>query len=215
MFYAASKRRTALLECRVKKGDIVYLSEWLSIDDIPYNKLLSMTENDEKKFFRSGYIESVHSYIETIFTRRVDSEFSNDYKISAALTERMTSYFTEDEEFNIKSDGRIAIQYPSIFDRKNSYNTCMCPELAASKIEMFHVIEAVVEDARGMHVEIRVLDTAFSFPKGTIAWTGSPNHLPLPKDEGGITMPSHGNDWLLAVRDGPTGDADLRNFLLE
>src|SRR5690606_26047269 len=47
MFYAASRRIVALQETRVKKGQIVYLSQWIAPNQIPVNRIFDSEENQK------------------------------------------------------------------------------------------------------------------------------------------------------------------------
>lgn len=216
MFYAASKRRTALLESRAKKGDIVYLSQWIGRESYKTNNLLIASDDEIDAMDDDGKGSIIYSFMDSMFTKRIHSDFSNDYKISAALSERMTTGFPDIVGGVERNDGKIAIRYPSVFDKKKSYNTCFHAETAENKLRPLHVMEAVVVQSHGMHIDIRVMDTAFSFQDGKIEWTGSPHRLPAMRGEdGSVLLRSDGKEWLAAVLEDVSSEVYLRNLLLE
>lgn len=215
MFYASSKRITALLEVRPSIGDIIYLSEWMGDAEIPVN--VTLDGADDKFIALSPELDCIiQAHLETIFTRRVHSTFSNDYKLTAAITELFTAKFPPDDIRFIRSDGLVGIRYPSVFDYTNSYNTALPSALAKDRMKLNHVIEAKVTGIEGDGVSLEVLDNAFDFDGKTIIWSGCADHIPAPRGpKGEVPFRFSGTVWRREVLKNPGDSRLIPTLLLE
>lgn len=176
-FYAASKRKIALAEIGAKRGDTVFLSQWAlrKGKSLATNSILCDDVAQSMSDKASHGDQSLIAHLDTIFTKRIHSDFSSDYKFTAAATEILTNHFPTTEG---ATDGKVGLVYPSVFDRKNSYNTAVAKEIADSHFEPIHVLEAEVCDVRGTDFSLKIIDTSYDFRDGTIHWNGSAKHLP-------------------------------------
>ncbi|MFN3669753.1 MAG: hypothetical protein ACK4VY_10625 [Brevundimonas sp.] len=155
-------------------------------------------------------------FMDTVLKQRIHADFSNDYKLSATISEKMMTGYSVVKDGIKNQNGRIGFRYSSVFDKRGSYNTCFYADTAMETLRLLHVIEAVVIKAEGMHVDIEVLDTAYSFYDERIEWTGSSHRLPEMRGENQeVLVVSDGREWLAGVRGDVTTDAYLRNLLLE
>lgn len=199
MFYCSSRRISALRECRVKEGDIAYLSQWAA-HDLPINQIFDSQNNDDSYLDMFSEAESIfYTHLDTIFTRRIHETFSADYKFSAAVTERLTSGYPEGK-FNVRSDGMAGLRYPSVIDLDGSYNIALPPHFALERTDLLHLMELRVEKVEDDIVSVKLLDTAIDFDDGLIMWSGNPLCIPLLRDkDGNLTMRSNGIRWQLAT----------------
>lgn len=214
MFYAASRRVTALLECNVQPGQRVYLSEWIGQDEMPVNRLLD-PESDTDTYAFSETQGGVRSYLDTIFTRRIHKAYSDDYKFTAAASQFLTTNFPQGKQ-NIREDGLVALKYPSVVDIERSYNTAMHASFAESRLQILHVMEIDVISRSGNSVEIKVIDNARAFTDGRIDWLGNKDAIPAPTGPKGEVRFVHGGaSWLLEIRDQPSSAEDIIRMLDE
>lgn len=210
MFYTASRRSTALAETRIEKHDRAYLSQWIGRDQIPFNRLFDPHLTDEWQNRIAETSSEIQTFFETLFTRRIHSTFSDDYKITAAIADHMINGFIENERHKIHADGKVALRYPSVASKNDSYNTVMPPNFAADRLELLHVMEIEIKDVCDGGFSGTVLDNAYKFTNGMIDWTGNaalyPDIIgPDMSGEAGTLMHYDGEVWHLALN---LGDYD-------
>ena len=214
VFYASSKRTTALLECRVKPGDTAYLSQWICREPFPINRYLE--EKDHWGEVLSAQSEILLSHFDTLFTRRVDTSFSDDYKFTAAMSEFLTSGLPAGSEFDIRADKNVALRYPSVVKYDEGYNTSMAGEMAEERLDLLHVMELRVLDVTDDSVQVSVLDNGFGRKNRTIEWTGNANRIPTLRDTRGVLFISQGGgEWNVRSRDDDVTPADIDALLRE
>ena len=216
MFYSASKRATALLECGAKAGDTAYLGQWIGRQQIPINNIFYMS-NDVGGHEISPKQDVILTFFETLFTRRIDKAFSDDYKLTAALTTILAGSFLGDNPFNIGADGRAGLRYPSVAHIDGGYNTAFYPEFAEERLEFLHLMEIKIADVSGENFAYEVADTAYVFDDGIIKWTGKPDLIPVPlsSDKHGVLFKFDGEKWRIQVRDTAPSPDDLAFLLFE
>lgn len=184
-FYAASRRITALKESRVSLGDVVYLSEWGGAYPFPACLVF-----DPKKLPMDGADASnnvVQAYFDTLMTRRVAADFSDEYKLTAAITEQFTTKHFGGDASSVGEDGSLAVVYPSVFDRESSFNWAMPAAFAVERLMLRHVTELVVVKAPdGMG--FRALDNAITLDGENLTWTGDPDYLPALRQYKDVTV---------------------------
>ena len=214
VFYASSRRMTALLECRVKVGDMAYLGQWMCKGPFPVNRYLEAKDNWEGHLTPQG--EALLSHFDTLFTRRVDATFSNDYKFTAAISEFLTSGLPSGEELDIRADKNVALRYPSVVSYDGSYNTAMSDGMARERLDLLHVMELRILDVKDNAVRVSVLDNGFGRKNGSIEWTGVASSIPMPRDPRGVIfIHQGGGEWNITVRDGDVTAEEVDAILRE
>jgi hypothetical protein len=214
MLYTASTRIGALLEIRVKKWDRVYLSQWTGNDAMPVNIVLHdpLGYRDDKS---SNYDDIVLAHIDTVFTRKIHEDYSDDYKFSAAISKILMNGYPAETQFNIQDDMTIGLRYPSVIDIARSYNTVFGSHYVSSRLKMTHVIELVVEEVDRNAVSATVTDNAFEFDGQTIKWSGSAKAVPqLRGERGEVPYISNGKKWLLMTNN-ESDEMDFQKLLTE
>ena len=204
MFYSASKRITALLECDVQVGDKVYLSQWINLKPVPVNRILFPDKNFETNVVLTDKENALYDYVDNIFTRPVHETFSNAYKFTAAITEVLTTKFDsiQNPNIDISEDGTIGLIYPSITNIEDSYNVVFHASLAEERLRLMHVMELVVRGRKGKKISIEVIDNAIEFPNGSIAWLNNKFAIPKLRDSiDYIEVMSNGREWITPTRD--------------
>lgn len=218
MFYAASKRMTALMEVRPEVGDIVYLSQWMPNGPFPVNRIFEVDEGWELAEFRKNADRNqiVHVHLETLFTRRVHHTFSSDYKFTAAISEILTSKFPSNIEQKIAEDGFVALRYPSVFELSDGYNTAMPRSFAERRLSLLHVLKLKVRAFGADGVEVVVLDSAHSFQNGSIQWMGESACLPKRRlSNDAVPFRWQNGNWVLEVGEPNFSNEDVKELLAE
>jgi hypothetical protein len=216
MFYGASKRITALLECNVKEGDKVYLGQWINREPLPVNTVLSTVQDYQSNFELTDKERILYTYIDTIFTRPVHETFSNAYKITTAVAEVLTTNYAPEKDFDIRKDSTVGIIYPSVTNIADSYNTAFHAKFAEERLELIHVMELLVTKRDGKKVVVEVLDNAIEFPDGEIAWLSESAAIPkLIHDPHKLTFIWNGRAWVIATRDVIATDIEINELINE
>ncbi len=216
MFYCASRRISALLECDAKKGDKVYLGQWLSRKPAPVNTIMlsDMSHNFNPRM--TVRESSFYTYVDTIFTRPVHETFSNVYKITSAATKVLTTGYKISKEHYIGEDCTVGILYPSVANIEGSYNCAFHVSFADSKLVLLHVMELVVKSREGKKISVEVTDNAIEFPDGNIEWLNNPSAIPkLSKAISGLTFISNGRSWVIPIRDNMPTSEEINELLNE
>lgn len=214
VFYSSSRRMTALLECRVRPGDTVYLSQWMSRQPYPIN--LHFDAADHLASTRSAQAEALFSHFETLFSRRIAASFSDDYKFTAAIAELLTRGLPSASRLDIREDRSVALRYPSVVKYDDSINTSMSASMANDRLELVHVMELRIKDVFADAVKIDVLDNGFGRKNGLIEWTGVAANVPTLRDPGGVLFIHQGSgEWNIRVHHDPYAPAYLDELLME
>jgi hypothetical protein len=215
MFYSSSRRITALLECDVKPGDTVYLGQWIGNGPIPVNSVFATGFDNQS--FAYGEVENILlPYLDTIFTRRIHSDFSDEYKFTAAIAQQLTSKFPVGAQHDIRSDGNVGIRYPSVIERGNAYNTAMHAPFAEDRLQLLHVMEFLIHERSEFDVTAEVTDNAFRFTDGHIDWCGDKNRAPQLRGKTRcVPFIWDGARWLLALQTGEISSAYVHALLSE
>lgn len=208
MFYAASQRKGALVEARVEAGEVVYLSQWIGRDRIPVNRIF---DSDETQIGPGHSLSTIHgpnddiilAYFDTLFTKRIHSTFSDDYKFTAAIAQQLTTKFPYNELHDIHNDGFVALKYPSVLGTDTFHNTAMHASFASERLEILHAMEICIHKADEKSTLVDILDTAIHFDDGNIHWSGNPNHIPeILGATRSVPFIFDGSRWNLKLHDG-------------
>jgi hypothetical protein len=214
MLYTSSRRKTALLECGVNVGDIVYMSQWIAKSNICTNMMLIPGEMHTDERINTPLQEAIYSYVDTLFTRRIDRAFSDDYIFTAAISDMLCRDFKDDMNGEKGSDDSIAFRYPSIVDIEKSYNTVFTDTFAKQWLELCHLMELRVLEVNAGEFAIEVLDNATDFSQGQIHWLADPVRTPTTVGaNGGAPFISDGTNWHLVTNAVPHTADTLRKLL--
>lgn len=199
-FYCSSRRIGALRECRVKEGDVVYLSQWMGAGRLPLNKILDTSVTAELLDAASDAESTFYTYLDTIFTRRIHETFSNDYKFSAAIARHLSENYPQgDHEVGV--DGWAGLRYPSVVDIENSYNIAFPSHFALTRLELQHLLELRVEQVLEDEILVTFLGAAADVEEGKICWTESARCVPMlsEREDKAALLRSNGKRWKVAM----------------
>lgn len=214
MFYTASRRVTALLECRVKPGDLVYLSQWIGYHRQPVNTSVEVNKwKDEHAEWteRDGVL---YAYFDTLFTRRIHQTFNDDYKLTAAITEILTSGYDK-KEFEIPDHERVGIRYASVVDIDRSYNTAF-HAVAFPSFHFCHVAEISITSVSDKNVEGVLVSNALFADGGKLSWTDDLGQIPALRPQSrGVRLTYRDSQWCVDVHGDPMNSDEFKDFLNE
>lgn len=176
-FYAASTRMTAIKESRCEIGEIIYIGQWINKTAYPVSAALS-TNEAAFNFESHNHEDILYTYFDALFTRRIHATFSNDYKLTSALSEILMTNVPRNIE-NVGEDGRVALKFPSTVNHGvDVHNTVMHPEFLERNFDLMHILECQIIATSTGGITIEIMDTASHFDDGKILWTGNKNMLP-------------------------------------
>lgn len=221
MFYASSTRLGALLETRVAVGDRVYLSEWIGKEQMPVNRVFDTPEMQEIPGVSNSTMHGPHddlilTHFDTLFTKRIHSDFSDDYKFTSSIAQQLTKLFPPNDEHNIHDDGFISLKFASVFDIDRTHNTAMHSEFAKERLDLLHVMECEVVSAPEERITVRITDNAVDFENGEIRWSGKPNLVPAFRGERkSVPFRFDGKKWKLELHNGEITESYVEALLIE
>ena len=215
MFYSANRRITAILECNPVVDDVLYLGQWRVDKRFAFNSIFRPELLGDIKL--NQYDERLIDYYDTVFTRHIHSTYSSQYKITAAITDKLTKRYPpgNDDGFEISELGNVALSYPSVVDIEDGHNMVLYPEMVDECLNLAHVMEAQVISRSGNKVSIEITDNSNVINNGVITWSGDPTAVPLDSEGKSTIYVSDGNTWRLGVRSESMGERELDNFLCE
>ncbi len=221
MFYAASRRGGALAEARVEIGEVVYLSQWIGRSGIPLNRIFDSEENQMVPGVDMSAVygpndDMVLAYLDTQFTKRIHSTFSDDYKFTAAIAQQLTTNFSPDEGHDIREDRCVALKYPSVWGLERFHNTAMHANFASERLELLHVMELKVLSVEELDISVEVIDTAIEFENGGLNWSSNANLVPALLDgKRNVPFIFDGRKWNLRIHDGAVTPEYMRLLMAD
>lgn len=196
MFYCSPDPSAIYYELGVSKGDRVYHSKWTVINpDFFINQLISSFPEKDT----SQVQEIVQTYLETVFSQPVHETYSYQYKITAAISEVLTTREIAGDDQNRKMGG---LAFPSVAHPKQSLNIVLFPDIAESCLSLDYVEEVQVTESKGKEISVKYTDISSNLDNGTISWSGKPKEWRLNKGEM-LTITAEKDGWI--ARD-PSGN---------
>ncbi len=218
MFYASNRRIGALLETGVKAGDRVYLSQWSISQPFPLSIILHTTGtnlNSKVDSSLSGpQSEIIVPFLDRIFTTRIHSDFSDEYKLTAAIAQILTTNWWDPKSTPDNLE-RCALHYSSVI-RSDLINFAVPVEMAARSLRLEHVMELKVTSITDDTVEAVIKDSTRDFSGTKINWSGGCRNVPMLRaPDGSWTITKFKGGWGLGVHDGPVSSDYVSKLLNE
>lgn len=217
IFYAASDRMTALKESRVAAGDTVYLSQWIARQKMPFNHVFAPNGAEDYVDQLTPTETTLYTFFDAHMTKQIGADFSDDYKLTAAIAKHLMSNFTPGPEFDIRDDRSVGLRYSSVLSREAAFNVALKPEFAEERLELCHVLEARVT-AIGDEGEpkLELLDNADDFTEGKIGWSSDQKMIPLKiENKKKVPFVVKNGRWTLPVFERPVTAEDIEEFVCE
>jgi hypothetical protein len=192
MFYCSVDPAVVCSESRVRHGDRIYLSKWSVVEEF-FCARISPNEEGHKNSLEH---ELIFGYFETKFLQPVHETYSNQYKITAAICEKLTTG-------NIIGDPRTngGLTYPSVAHPSRSENLAIQPHVVDRCLRLDWVEELLIEEVTDISISYNRTDFSANFENGLIVWTGKPLHWTLAPGEL-ITMTAEHDGWVARDMDG-------------
>ncbi|MEZ9395811.1 RES family NAD+ phosphorylase [Vibrio splendidus] len=172
MFYAATCPERALRECRVSKGDILFLSEW----EVTADMTTTVVSAGVPDPLTSSH-ELLFNFFADKFIQRVHDTFSFEYKLTAAITQVLL-------EIKRKDEALTGICYPSVVSKKRGDNFAILPSFQALlkpvKVEKISIVEESPSEYGWV-----TLESVSSFVNQRINWRSfeqkiiAPSNIPI------------------------------------
>lgn len=177
MFYAASKKISAILEIKPQKNDIVYLCEWVDLHKSRINTIFSyqFTRNN---FATSAIEDLVYTYFDTKFTNNIHPQDSAKYKITSAIAQLLTTNFESNKINGRNTSGLI---YPSIVNIEDSYNIAYHAQEAIEIFQPINIVMIKILNISEHAVEFELIDNSINFTNNTINWNNNSDYIYLTK----------------------------------
>ncbi len=201
MFYGATHQATACHEIRAQLNDIVYVSCWTVRSEF----FAQVIPPDWPNTSDDSGLHLLASFFETKFSQPIHETFSNQYKVTSAIADRLTA-----KEFSIKlqsdapdrdafKQGVGCIIYPSVSHPARPECVALRPTIVTNCLDLTYVEEWEITAANAGEISINRLDIGSSFVADEIIWTGKPLHWTLREKGQTITATVEPDGWV--VRD--------------
>lgn len=198
VFYCSPDPACVLYELNVQPNDLIYLSKWSVNNDFYILQLFpkeDLERNDQLQ-------DTVLTFIETRFTQRIHAAYSNQYKITSAIAERMSSGEIVDS-IEMKALGIPigAMSYPSVSHPGRSENLAIRPEIVDKCLQLDYVEELKIEEVRDGEIKYSRTNFSSNFADGRIEWANKPLHWNVSSGST-ITITKEPDGWIARSSDG-------------
>lgn len=119
----------------------------------------------------------VATYVETKFTQPVAEVFASEYKITAAIAEKMCMGDVINNDQNMTLGG---VSYPSVAHPSKSENLAIRTQVVDTHLSLDYVEEVVVESVQEKVIQYKRTDFCSQFVDGNLAWSGTPIRWSVP-----------------------------------
>lgn len=168
MFYCSVDPSAIYFELGVKPGDKVYISKWSVVKEFFINRIAAVGELEIDNAVR----DTVLTFFETKFSQPIHETYSSQYKVTAAITEKMTTG-------KINGDDRLlgALSYPSVAHPGRSENLAVKPEIVDQCMQLDYVEEITITSVSDdKTISFDRTDFSSNFESDRINWTGKALH---------------------------------------
>jgi len=192
MFYCSVDPSAVYYELGVRPGDKVYVSKWSVLQDFFLNRIAPRDE-DETDDLVGGV---VLTFFETKFSQPIHETYSSQYKITSAISEKMTSGKLMDEH-------RIlgGLTYPSVTHPNRSENVAIRAAVVDQFLHLDYVEEILIADVQGKNISYTCTDFSSKFDGGNIVWTGKPLHWTMAPGAM-LTVKAESDGWVARDENG-------------
>ncbi|MGP3659719.1 hypothetical protein [Burkholderia glumae] len=171
MFYCSVDSAAVFAELDAQPGDKVYLSKWTINKEFFFFRIPPDTTDDMKN---DAAFSKIETFFETRFAQPIHETYSEQYKLTAAITEKFSSGDLLGDAAAI--NGRVlgAIAYRSVAHTPRSDNLAIRPFIVDQCLQLTEVQEVEVIGKEGDLRTVRETDFSSNFEDGEINWAGRP-----------------------------------------
>ncbi|MGZ7179032.1 RES family NAD+ phosphorylase [Burkholderia gladioli] len=194
MFYCSVDPSAILFEIGVAAGDRVYISKWSAIKEFWINQIAPRSNMEIENAVR----DTVLTFFETKFAQPIHETYSSQYKITAAITEKLTTGGI------VNGDSRSlgGLTYPSVAHPGRSENLAVRPEIVDQCLRLDYAEEWTITE---VHEEGKIsfnrTDFASDFTSDDIKWTAKALHWTLAPGEE-VTVTAEHDGWVARDKNG-------------
>ncbi len=166
MFYCSPDPKTTYSELRLNQGDRAYLSKWVVESE---SILIADPINDGDSTEYPPVIEIINTYFESKYLQPVHSDFSSQYKVTAAIAEVLVG-----KKLNTGGVQFDGLHYPSVADTNRTSNLALFPSSVDENLRLLQVDEIELLQFDDRFSEHKFIDFSSTFDEdGVITWKGS------------------------------------------
>jgi RES domain len=199
MFYCSTHQATACYEVDAKPGDLIYISCWtvckkFFFQIIPPDRLRTSDDNR---------LALLATFFETKFTQPIHQTFSSQYKITAAIADRLTAkefsltISNSSSGHKLHEDGVGCIMYPSVAYLKDADCLAIRPKIVESCLALSYVEEWQITSICCGELSVNRIDMSSSFDEGKILWAGKPLYWTLSNPGQVATATLEHDGWVM------------------
>ncbi|MFS2035732.1 RES domain-containing protein [Polaromonas sp. CT11-55] len=187
VFYCSPDPGAVFFELNVQPGECFYISKWSVCEDFYVIQMAPEVEDGEGNYLS----DMVSTFFETKFLQPIHATYSSQYKITAAIAERMMQG-TIDESSDVEVGG---MTYPSVSHPGRSDNLAIRSAIVDSCLRLDYVEEIFVKDIRGTQIDFERRDFSSKFLNGNIEWKGELGNWDIPPGAG-LTITKEPDGWV-------------------
>ncbi|WP_152681930.1 hypothetical protein [Chromobacterium subtsugae] len=198
LFYCSLDTNAILSELDVQVGQTLYLSKWTVREEFFHIRIPPDATPDVQA---SPTYSKVETFFETRFSQRVHETFSEQYKLTAAIAERLSGGELIGDGSLIQGRRWGAVVYPSVAHIGRSDNLAIRPSIVEACLELNGVYEYQVIDRDEKSWSTQNTDYSANFENGSIVWAGRPPQWVLAPGEQ-LRVQVENNQWVARRPDG-------------
>lgn len=197
MFYGGCYIGAVLSEIDTKDGNNIYLSKWVT--EKPF-LCFRIPPDSPEEMKQDAVFSRIETFFETIFSRPVHETFSEQYKITSAIAQKLTTGVikngNEDYEHQFG-----AVIYPSVVHPSRADNIAIKPSIEKSCLRLQDVSEINIVENNENSFKIKTIDFSSEFIHDEIIWTGRTPNWTVKNGEV-LIFTNEVNGWVARNRDG-------------
>ncbi|XVJ47482.1 hypothetical protein ACDZ94_00590 [Pseudomonas sp. UBT] len=198
MFYASVDIAAVFSELNADVGNIVYLSSWIVDREFFYFRIppgAGEGMEDDVAFSK------IETFFETRFAQPVHETFSAQYKLTSAITEKLSTGNVLGPPEQLKGRPLGAVVYPSVAHTSRSDNIAIQTLVAQSCLRLSDVREMEVMERQAESLTVREINFSSNFEDEHIKWLGRPRQWTLNSMET-LSFTVENGAWVARTEDG-------------
>lgn len=202
MFYCSVDRAAVFAELDAQLGDKVYLSKWTINKEFFFFRVPPDTTDEMKD---DAAFSKIETFFETRFAQPIHETYSEQYKLTAAITEKFSTGDLLGDAAIV--NGRVlgAVVYRSVAHTPRSDNIAIRPPVVDQCLQLTDVQEIEVLSRDGDSRTVRETDFSSDFAGDKINWAGRPGHWVVQPGES-LQFVVENGQWVARTADGKVVD---------
>jgi hypothetical protein len=198
MFYASVDTAAVFSELNANVGNIVYLSSWIVDREFFYFRIPPGAGEGMEE---DAAFSKIETFFETRFAQPIHETFSAQYKLTSAITEKLSTGSVSDPLEWLKGRTLGAVVYPSVAHTTRSDNIAIQTVVAKSCLRLSNVRAIEITERQAESRTVREIDFSTTFEDENIEWLGRPMQWTLNAGEF-LNFTVENNMWVARSADG-------------